>query len=115
MNTFANALENYNYNATAYTTNGMKAYTDTSNAVLDLFGAIGSSRGKDLSRQFAAAMAEDAYLTMRVLMWARDVRGGAGERQMFRDLLQELEKTSIDLARKLVCKCPWIVTGKHAL
>lgn len=72
------------------TTNGMKAFESTLNANVDLFSSIGSSRGKNLVPAFVKAYVEDKDTALRVLQWARDVRGGAGERDMFRSLLKHL-------------------------
>jgi hypothetical protein len=104
MNTFANAV--LNDSITARTVNGMRAHATTSSAVLDLFGMIGSARGKDVSQHFMAAIGENEELAVRTLLWARDIRGGAGERQTFRNLLAQLEKANPSLAKRLIHKIP---------
>jgi hypothetical protein len=88
------------------TENGMKAWATSDSKVLDLFGKIGSGRGRDMSREFSAALAEDENLAVRVLLWARDVRSGAGERQTFRSLLRSLEAQSPALAGRIMHKVP---------
>ena len=88
------------------TENGMKAWATSDSKVLDLFGKIGSGRGRDMSRDFSAAVAEDANLAIRVLLWARDVRSGAGERQTFRSLLSALETANPALAGRIMHKVP---------
>ena len=45
---------------------------------------------------------------MRIAQWARDVRGGSGERKLFRDILVLLEKTDIESAKALLSKVPEI-------
>lgn len=77
-------------NNTARTENGMRANASTFSKCVDLFFAIGASRGKDMSAPFAAAFAENEDTAVRILQWARDVRGGAGERAVFRILLKNL-------------------------
>lgn len=104
MNTFANAV----INQPARTTNGMKARQATSKATTDLFFKIGASRGKDITKEFVAALVENEDIALRIAQWARDVRGGAGERQLFRDILVYLEKNRPDLAEKLLKKIPEI-------
>lgn len=104
MNTFVNAVQNSLDNAEARTANGMKARKTSANAVVDLFGQIGSSRGKDVSHLFAAALAENVDQTLRVLLWTRDIRGGSGERQTFRNLLANLEKQNPTLAGSIMHK-----------
>jgi len=76
------------------TENGMKTFESSKSDLVDLFFAIGASRGKDLSTQFARALAQDETLALRMLAWARDVRGGAGEREVVRKILLNLEKTN---------------------
>jgi hypothetical protein len=75
----------------ARTNNGMPTLVSSGNVLVDLFSAIGSSRGKDLKPQFDAAYALNREKTLKILLWARDIRGGAGERQIVRDLLRHLE------------------------
>jgi hypothetical protein len=74
------------------TENGMKTFDSSKNSLVDLFFMIGASRGKDLSKQFITALKQDETLALRLLMWARDVRGGAGERDVVRTILLALEK-----------------------
>lgn len=102
MNTFVEAVKNQE----ARTANGMKARKSTANAVVDLFYNAGASRGKDIIPAFTAAMAENRELALRVAAWLRDARGGAGERQLFRDILVHLEKTDPDAAKALLAKVP---------
>jgi hypothetical protein len=79
------------------TQNNMKALESSLNHNVDLFSKIGASRGKDISTLFESAYQEDANLAIRVALWSRDVRGGAGERQLFRDVLLHLEKYHVDV------------------
>lgn len=79
-----------------HTENGMPALKSSLNANVDLFFCIGASRGKDITTQFNAALAEDPEMAVRNLLWARDARGGQGERQTFRTLLKRLESTHQD-------------------
>ena len=88
--TFKNAV--LNTPVIKRTDNGMKAYEDTLNFCVSLFYKIGASRGKNLTAEFERAYQEDRERAIRVALWARDIRKGAGERKMFRDLLQYLEK-----------------------
>ena len=89
MTTFKQAVQQSPQ--TTLTTNGMVTLEHSGNPLVDLFGSIGSARGKDMSLAFARAYAEDADLAMKVLFWARDARDGAGERETFRNLLKSLE------------------------
>jgi hypothetical protein len=100
--TFAQAVINQD----ARTTNGMAAFKTTSSAVTDLFYKIGAMRGKDVIPAFVAAYVENPELAVRVALWARDIRGGAGERKIFRDILNYLAKNESDVAVRVLNKVP---------
>ena len=102
MNAFVNAVKNQE----AFTENGMKARKNTANAVVDLFYKVGASRGKNIVPDFTAAFVENPELAIRVALWARDVRGGAGEREVFRQILLYLETTNPKLVEKILPKVP---------
>jgi hypothetical protein len=102
MNAFVNAIANQE----ARTANGMKARKSTAKATVDLFYKIGASRGKNITSDFVAAYVENNDVALRIAQWARDVRGGAGERQLFRDILVHLEKNDPDAALALLKKVP---------
>jgi hypothetical protein len=90
----------------ARTTNGMKAQQNSTHPVVDLFFAAGASRGKNITQLFESAYQFDTDLTMKVALWLRDVRGGAGERQLFRDVLVHLEKFHPDMLSKVIPHVP---------
>lgn len=72
------------------TENGMVTNSTSLNNCVDLFFQIGAMRGQDKTRlinAFTKAFGENPLTAMRLLFWARDVRGGAGERQIFKDIL----------------------------
>jgi Domain of unknown function (DUF2828) len=102
MNAFVNAVANQG----ARTANGMVARKSTSKATVDFFYNVGASRGKNIVPQFVAALAEDRDLALRIALWARDARGGAGERQIFRDILTYLEGADPAAAKALLAKVP---------
>ena len=93
-------------NQEARTANGMKARKSSANACVDLFYNIGASRGKNIVPAFTAAYVENPDLALRIAQWARDVRGGSGERQVFRDILAYLENTKPEDASRLLAKVP---------
>lgn len=73
------------------TENGAVALNTTSNALLDLFGTIGSLREADDNRiktLFAEAYNQDALFATKIVFYARDIRGGLGERKTFRTLIR---------------------------
>jgi len=96
---------------TTVTENGMATLETSLNSVVDLFFKIGASRGKfeSLKPTISAAFAQDPELTVRVLLHARDVRGGAGERQLFRDaILYGFQIGALDALQgdRIVAKVP---------
>lgn len=88
------------------TTNGMSALKSTGKALVDFFNAVGSSRGQDVSAKFDASFNEDPEMTLRALFWARDIRGGAGERETFRKLMAHLNKNNAELAQAVMHLIP---------
>lgn len=91
------------------TTNGMPAHVTTANACLNLFYKIGAIRGatyETVVRHFAPAFAENRELALRIAAWARDIRGGAGERTVFRHIVTYLETVDVDAALRLLNKVP---------
>lgn len=81
------------------TTNGAATNTTSLSRCVDLFGQIGSSRGQDMSELFKRALNESEETAIRTLFWARDVRGGAGERETVRKLLKFLPAQALDLEK----------------
>lgn len=94
MNKFVNTAKGVS-NVTL-TENGAVAYKSTGDSLVDLFGSIGSLRGADYARitkKFADAYAEDPLLATKMAFYARNVRGGLGERHTFRVILKYMAQT----------------------
>lgn len=103
MNTFVSAINNND----ALTANGMKALKSSKSSTVDLFYNIGASRGKDIIPAFTSAYIQDKDLATRIALWARDVRGGAGERQLFRNILLNLDKAGdFDRVTRMLNRVP---------
>lgn len=106
MNTF---VKNINTETNiARTQNGMKALNSTTSSCVDLFFKIGASRGQKVGPLFLTAYAENSDHALRIAQWARDVRLGAGERQLFRDIMLDVEKYNVDSVMALIKKVPEI-------
>ena len=84
-----------------YTEKGAVTYRTSGKDCLDLFATIGALRranDQDICSRFLKAYAENPDLAMKILFYARDVRGGLGERRVFRSILTWLasnEKGSV--------------------
>lgn len=71
----------------ATTENGMSTNMTSLNYNVDLFFKAGAMRNADdsaIHSIVSKAWAEDPNTCLRILFWARDIRGGAGERRFFR-------------------------------
>lgn len=76
-----------------YTENGAVSNASTLSGCLDLFASIGALRNapdSDVIARFIRAYAENPDLSMKILFYGRDVRGGLGERKVFRTILRWL-------------------------
>lgn len=100
MSNLFNAMNN-----TARTANGALTLASSNSACVDFFFLAGASRGKDITAVFRKAVDENMEVAVRTLLWLRDVRGGAGERKLFRDLIKELDR---DVQVRLLDKIPEI-------
>lgn len=89
---------------TSTTDNGAITLKSSMDANVDFFFLAGASRGRDLTEVFKKAYEEDKDLTIRALLWCRDIRGGAGERQQFRDLVKSIQDR--DTVLRIMDKIP---------
>lgn len=78
-----------------YTENGAIAYSTTDNALLDLFAQIGALRSRsedEIKTKIEEAMQINPLLTLKMVFYAGNVRGGLGERRTFRIAINYLAK-----------------------
>lgn len=103
MNAVKNTLnEEFNYSVTE---NGALGYRTSGKALVDLNFAVASMRGmseSEICKKFTKAYAENPVLAMRWLFFARDVRGGLGERRLFRVIMTDLAKSDPELVKRLI-------------
>lgn len=94
-------------NATT-TWNGAKAYSSTGSACVDLFGSVASSRDNvdGAVKKFWKAYSEDPETALRILFWARDVRGGEGERAVPRAIFKSMGDKKVTVAKVLMDLIP---------
>lgn len=86
-----------------YTENGALAYRSTQSFCLDMFfkaGAMRNSSAKEIAETVARAYAEDPDKTMKIIFFARDARGGLGERRFFRIAVSALMEFAPEAVRR---------------
>jgi hypothetical protein len=89
------------------TENGAVTNKSTLNPCLDFFAMAGAMRNNqaEATKLFTRAYATDKLTTVRTLFYLRDIRGGQGERSLFRSLLQtlrNLDKPVYDTVRRYI-------------
>ncbi len=91
------------------TENGAVGFRTTGKALLDLNFAVASLRSAsehDISQRFTKAFFEDKLMAMKWLFYARDVRGGLGERRLFRACMVPLAKEFPEYVAPVVALVP---------
>lgn len=99
-------LDNYN---TAYTENGAVGYRTTGKSLLDLNFSVASLRRAsdyDIAVKFRNAYLENKRLAVLWLFYARDIRGGLGERNLFRSAFKFLADENPDMVISLISLVP---------
>lgn len=88
----------------ARTENGAITHSTTTNRVLDFFALAAAKRGdwNGAKLLFRGAYGQDRQLTIRALFYLRDIRGGQGERDLFRVLFKELIRIDLRVAEQVV-------------
>lgn len=105
MSNLINATRGYN----SVTDNGALTHSTSLSYCLDMFFLAGASRNMSEShiiRLFELAYGENPELAVKILFWARDVRGGAGERRFFQVIMKHIHATYPDVADQLAIHIP---------
>jgi len=87
----------------ALTANGMVTNSTSLNSNVDMFFLAGASRNmpeKDIEVIFQKSIVENPEIALKLMFWARDARGGAGERRFFRICSKFLRKNYPNLLIK---------------
>lgn len=97
---YLNTLERVT-NKSKFTQNGALTNASSLDPVLDYFSLAGAmrSRPQDAVKLFHRAYNVDPLMAVRCLFYLRDVRGGQGERNIFRQTLESLDN---GLLKKIV-------------
>ena len=85
------------------TENGAATHITTESDCLDLFATIGALRREsdsEIEARFIRAFTENRDIAMKLLFFARDIRGGLGERRVFKVILNWLAKNEPSTVRK---------------
>lgn len=97
-----------NENRKTVTTNGDLAYSTTLNANLDFFGGAGSIpvskkyTSDEFMNLFKYAYEEDSETALKNALYYRDIRGGLGRREGFRQILTYLANKNVEDFKRLV-------------
>lgn len=110
-NNFMSAMKNTlndEYNVSV-TENGAVGYRTSGKELLDLNFAVSSLRRAtpaDIAARFTRAFFEDQVTAMKWLFFARDIRGGLGERRLFRVVLEYMAKNSPEYVKPVIRLVP---------
>lgn len=102
---FETALKNTLNSEVSYTENGAVGYKTSGKALLDLNFSVSSLRKaskETIENKFSAAFFESPVYAVKWLFFARDVRGGMGERRIFRICFAWLANTRPEVVKKLI-------------
>ena len=86
-----------------FTENGAVTYSSTLSDCLDLFATVGALRREseeEIVSRFMRAYTENKDVAMKLLFFARDIRGGLGERRVFRTIMRWLSCNETESLRK---------------
>lgn len=80
----------------------------TLNPLLDFFSMAGAMRNdvQTASRLFEKAFATNKQTAMRILFYLRDIRGGQGERDLFRTIIKEVARQNPEVFEKVAPLIP---------
>ena len=95
MNAIKSEISNTNLSTTK---NGALGFAKCKSDIVDFFYNVSSMRilsAEKKQTEFLKVLAEDRDLAYRMLFFIRDVRGGLGERQLFRDVIRGIDEDDL--------------------
>ena len=105
MDNFTNAMFSNN----TLTNNGAVTHSTAGNFCVDLFFVAGASRNmseEDIIKAFIRAYREDRVTAIKILFWARDARGGAGEKRFFQVIMRSILISFPDVYEQIAIHIP---------
>ena len=93
----------------SFTENGEVTNKTTQSYCLDLFATIGAMRKSDVAdirARFLKVFVENPSLALKIVFYARDIRGGLGERRVFREIINYLAYNKHDVLEKNIANIP---------
>jgi hypothetical protein len=98
--------DEYNYSTTE---NGALGYRTSGKSLLDLNFSVASLRyatENQIAQRFEKVFYENSEAAMRWLFYARDVRGGLGERRLFRAVMEHMANVHPEMVKPVVALIP---------
>ena len=105
MDNFTNAM----FSNDSLTNNGAVTHSTAGNFCLDLFFIAGASRflsEEVILQVFIRAYREDKNVALKILFWARDARGGAGEKRFFQVIMKQLSISQPEVYEQVAIYIP---------
>lgn len=105
MSRLVNATRSYD----SVTNKGAITHSTSLNYCVDMFFLAGASRRMDeksIITIFERAYAQDKDLAAKILFWARDARGGAGERRFFQVIMKHIGAKYPEVMDQLMVHVP---------
>lgn len=101
-NKFLNSM--FRETSKGLTENGAITFTRSGSLLLDFYAQAGAMRKdpKGALELFKKAYSEDKLKALKILFYLRDVRGGQGERDLFRTCLQWLGENDTEVFEKIL-------------
>lgn len=106
---FSAALNNTIKNENSITENGAVGFKTSGAALVDFFFKASSYRNRDeeeIEHDFANVYDENPLLALKTIFFVGDIRGGLGERRLFKTCFNWLCKHHVEDAKKLVSLIP---------
>lgn len=100
------------------TENGAVTHSTSSQPLVDLFfkiNAMRASSDQEILQAWTLAFGTNPLDAMKILFYSRDIRGGQGERRVFRVILKDLAERYPDVVRKNLQLIPEMGTWEDLL